>query len=300
MSETQSDVKQESYVPVRPEGDLQSVLEKLDRLCVKFESVDYRLSAIEAGAFTESRRLGREDRDEGAAAPRSRSDQLSMVEQDFLDFIADSVSSTKPHIRGEIKELSDQYLAIKESVSTTEIPSHLFRGDTYFKQTDTGKKLMTVIRKQGGYIVTTLKVLRKLVQEKELNKDSALLIFTVISAQLRSLQSDQATCFWEGTGAHKDQLSIYKTLNSNPFVTKQDAEAFDVATRIFLASKQAADADKSHSSTGGASGRGRGKWRGGWKGNTNKNQPKSDNSSSSTNPRDLFDAAVAAAAAPKP
>lgn len=253
----------------------QDLLDKINGLCDSVGHLDSRISDLEHRDGSQGGR--------GGSVRGGTTREISRFESSYQDFV-DGTLYNKSDIRKESKEVADRFVSVKEQVNKVRLHPEFSLGDTFYPAKEVPKRCMAIIRKSGNFVQTEFKLLKKLTEEGDISEAGAKLLFTAFLANIQFLQSEQTLCYWEHAGATQDQVKVYKTIHQNPHVTREEAESFELATKISVSTKPAdsasagrgasSNSSRSFGRGGGRSGRpwyrdqkqGQGRWSGGTSG----------------------------------
>ena len=155
---------------------------------------------------------------------------------------------------GDCEKIQASYIAIKDSVNKVVLPAGLTLGDTGAPAKGEARRVLTFVRKCGGYMSTILKLIKNVTDKESMDEKDLESIYTVAVANFKLLQSEQAVCVVESTGVNKDCVQMFRFLAKNPCFTATETVALENAARISVAASLAQGSNES---------RGRGRGRGG-------------------------------------
>jgi hypothetical protein len=163
-------------------------------------------------------------------------------------------------------------------------------GDTGPNVKGDARRTLAIIRRAGGYTTTMLKLMKVVTEKDTLGESDWDLMYTCILTLHKTLQSEQTSAVFEGSGVPPETLQLYKFLSKNLNISRSDTLALENATRLSTAICMAKG--QSRQDYGGRfnnfRGRGNSNFRGAGRGGGNSSEP------------DYFDSTVASASAGKP
>lgn len=125
-----------------------------------------------------------------------------------------------------------EYASVKDLVKKVKLPPKLLLGDTSFYVVPDSKKTLNLVRRAGGFIQTSLRVLRDIDDRGAAHCDDVENLFVCLESVMKLLQNEAGQLMFEGAGMHKDHVKLIKSLAKNDFFTDQDIRAVEFATVI--------------------------------------------------------------------
>lgn len=278
-----------------------STAEALKEVLGCLSDIKSRLSRLESQESRSRSNGGNDNTGFQDSGNPTASGARSSLDSIHAAFVSTSPSSSGVQAQGVDKDLFDKYAAVKEATKDVEIPGELLLSENWYARAD-AKRMITLLRKSYSFIITQLKLLKKLTSERDISAGATKLLLTTLVAHARTLQSESTTAFLEGAGSYKDPMSIYKALSNNNNLTKNEVDTFKLSSKVFVAAKMCDPAPNSGSSGGSSSGAGNsGKGKSGKsKGRVWWNKNNDSRGRGKDKHDDQFDNAVASVGANKP
>lgn len=210
----------------------------LNEILASLEDIKGRISKLEDQEPRASRSigggLGGSGSDQAQGASGGSHTNFETV---FTAFVSPSPASSGVSDRGADKDLQDRYQSVKEVTKDVEIPGELLLSENWHAKQPDSRRMLALLRKSYSYLLTQLKLLRKLTEERDISSGATKLLLTTMVAHARALQTESSTVFLEGASSHKDPMSLYKALNSNNNLTKHETDTFKLSSKLFVAAK---------------------------------------------------------------
>jgi hypothetical protein len=239
-------------------------------------------------------------RDTDQTSAKQITDRTARVVRSFLHSVDhDGESPTEDALDTDgsvgMSLLQGAYTQIRDSVQKVILPANLSMGDTGPNVKGESRKMMAFIRKTGGYTSTMLKIIQ-LVNDKDTPELADWdILYTCVLALHRLVLAEQTFTVYEGNGLPADTLNMYRFFSKNSFISKQETQALENATRVTSAINDAKKSARSMDNTsrrGGFNGRFNTRGRGNFFRGAGRDQKSAGN--------DFFDSTVTAASSSKP
>jgi hypothetical protein len=278
--------------------DCDAIMEKLDTLVNAVSEVTDRLKDNEARVEKLTYRFSKMAATPGSSGKHS-THKFSTASASRFESEDSPSTDTSGNDGLEYTELQSAYVQIRDSLQKVILPNRMSMGDTGPSVKGDARRTLAIIRRAAGYTTTMLKLM-KVSSEKDVPVESDWdLLYTCLLTLHKTLQSEQTSAVFEGSGVPPETLQLYKFLSKNSNISRSDTLALENATRLSTAismakgqSRQDFQQQRRGNSFGGRynsfRGRGGSNFRGAGRGRENSTQP------------DYFDNAVASASAGKP
>lgn len=125
-----------------------------------------------------------------------------------------------------------EYASVKDLVKKVKLPPKLLLGDTTFYVLPDSKKTLNLIRKAGGFVQTSLRVLRDIDERSAAHCDDIENLFVCLESVMKLLQNEAGQLMFEGAGMHRDHVKLIRSLAKNDYFTDQEIRAVEYATVI--------------------------------------------------------------------
>lgn len=125
-----------------------------------------------------------------------------------------------------------EYASVKDLVKKVKLPPKLLLGDTSFYVVPDSKKTLNLVRRAGGFVQTSLRVLRDIDDRGAAHCDDIENLFVCLESVMKLLQNEAGQLMFEGAGMHRDHVKLVRSLAKSDFFTDQDIRAVEFATVI--------------------------------------------------------------------